>query len=99
MQHSSTKLEILIGRHGRAWRLYAHGWVAPYVAQKLDKYGEALVGIQPDDGDLEEYMWGLDAPYLHSRTTDGGLMITTHGRSTIVLWEWLCDQLSAPLAH
>lgn len=95
----STKLEVLFSRHGDCWRLYAHGWVAPYVRQKLDRHGEALVALQPDAGELDEYMWGLDAPYVHAPTSLGGLMITTEGRSTMVLWEWLCDQLAAPLVH
>lgn len=90
----SAKIEVFIGRHGDAWRLYTHGWVAPFLKQKLDRHGEAFPVGEPDLADLEEYMWGLDAPYLVQTSTAGGVAIEAKGRSAVALWEWLDEHLS-----
>jgi hypothetical protein len=37
-----AKIELFFSRHAHALRLYADGWVAPYVRPHLDANGEAL---------------------------------------------------------
>jgi len=88
------KIEILFCRDHDAWRLYAHGWVAPYVRAKLDEHLEAFPVREPDLDDLDQYMWKLDAPYAHSQTELGGVSIEAKGRSAIVIWEWLDGYLA-----
>jgi hypothetical protein len=90
-----AKIEALFSRHGAGWRLYVHGWVAPYLKQKLDQYGEAFPVSAPDPQDLHQYMWRLDAPYVGQPTAAGGLAIEATGRSAVALWEWLDEHLSA----
>jgi hypothetical protein len=89
-----AKIELLFSRQGDAWRLYAHGWVAPYVRRKLDASGEAFPVCEPDLADLERYMWKLDAPYRNKKTSVGGVMIEARDRSAIMIWEWLEALLS-----
>lgn len=89
-----AKIELLFSRHGDAWRLYADGWVAPYVRRKLDANREGFPVREPDLADLERFMWNLDAPYRHKKTSVGGVMIEARDRSAIVLWEWLDGLLS-----
>lgn len=91
-----AKIEALFSRHGDAWRLYVHGWIAPYVKSQLDEHGEAFPVRAPDAQDLHDYMWKLDAPYVEQRTTSGGLAIEAKGRSAVALWEWLDEYLTAP---
>jgi len=67
--HEAAKIEALFSRHGEAWRLYVHGWIAPYVKQKLDQHGEAFPVPAPNPQDLHEYMWG--ARRSVRRTTNG----------------------------
>lgn len=89
MAGAGDAIEVLISRHGSAWRVYAHGWVAPYVRSRLDADREALVAAAPDLADLDRYMWGLDAPYTKRSTSAGGVALEARGRSAIMLWEWL----------
>jgi len=85
----------LFSRERDAWRLYATGWVAPYVRRRLDAHREAYPVREPDLADLERYMWKLDAPYVRRGTSVGGTLIEAKGRSAIVIWEWLDGQLDA----
>jgi hypothetical protein len=96
LRDGSTKIEVLFSRHADAWRLYVHGWIAPYVKQQLDEYGEAFPVPAPDLEDLHRYMWQLDAPYVQTTTTVGGVAIEATGRSAVALWEWLYEHLTAP---
>lgn len=90
-----AKLELFFGRDRDAWRLYVHGWAAPFIKAKLDANNEAFPVAEPDLVDLEKYMWGLDAPYVAKTTTAGGVMIEASNRSAIVIWEWLDGHLKA----
>lgn len=89
-----ARIELFFSRDGSAWRLYARGWVAPYVRDKLDRHREAFPVAQPDAADLERYMWNLDAPYAQQRATSGGLAIEAAGRSAVMLWEWIDGYLA-----
>ena len=91
----AAKIEALFSRHGDAWRLYVHGWIAPYLKLHLDEHGEAFPVGPPDAGDLHEYMWKLDAPYVERPTAAGGLAIEAKGRSAVALWEWLHEHFAA----
>jgi len=84
-----TVIEVFIGMHSDAWRFYAHGWVPPYIRQKLDRHGEAFPVCQPDLTGLENFMFQLDAPYKKKVTKSGGVEIEARGRSAIVFGEWL----------
>jgi hypothetical protein len=91
---NAAKIEALFSRHGDAWRLYVRGWVAPYLNQQLDRYGEAFPVGPPDAKDLHNFMWQLDAPYVEQRTALGGLAIEAKGRSVVALWEWLYEHVA-----
>jgi hypothetical protein len=82
-------------RQGDAWRLYADGWVAPYVRRHLNANGEAFPVREPDLADLECFMWSTDAPYVQKKTAVGGVMIEAKARSAIVIWEWLDGYLDS----
>ncbi|HTA89765.1 MAG TPA: hypothetical protein VK745_09330 [Polyangiaceae bacterium] len=90
-----AKVELLFSRDRNAWRLYANGWIAPYVRRKLDASGEAFPVSEPDLADLERYMWNLDAPYVHKKTAVGGVLIEAKDRSAIMIWEWLDGHLDS----
>lgn len=92
----AAKIEALFSRHGDGWRLYVHGWMAPYLKQKLDRHGEAFPVPAPDPRDLHQFMWQLDAPYVEQPTAVGGLAIEAKGRSAVALWEWLDEHISTP---
>jgi hypothetical protein len=85
---------MLFSRERRSWRLYADGWIAPYVRSKLDADREAYPLREPDLADLEQYMWKLDAPYVRRSTSVGGIVIEARGRSVVMIWEWLDAHLS-----
>jgi hypothetical protein len=89
-----AKIDLLFSGQGDSWRLYADGWVAPYVRRKLDASGEAFPVREPDLADLERYMWKLDAPYVKKQTAVAGVTIEARDRSAIMLWEWLDGLLS-----
>ena len=89
----SQEIELLFSRDRGAWRLYTHGWVAPYVRLKLDEHGEAYPVREPDLADLERYMWKLDAPFVQTHSAVGGVAISAKARSAIVIWEWLDEYL------
>ena len=93
--HGPAKIDVLFSRHGTGWRLYVHGWIAPYVKQRLDQHGEAFPVAAPDLEDLHRYMWQLDTPYVQRATTVGGVAIEATGRSAVALWEWLYEHLAA----
>jgi hypothetical protein len=78
------EISVLFSRDREGWRLYADGWVAPFVRQKLDAHREAYPVCEPDLADLERYMWKLDAPYVRRSTSVGGSLIEAKGRSAIV---------------
>jgi hypothetical protein len=90
-----AKIDVFFSRQGTAWRLYVHGWIAPYVKQRLDEHGEASPVLPPNLEELHRYMWQLDAPYLQKMTTVGGVAIEAKGRSAVALWEWLYEHLAA----
>jgi hypothetical protein len=90
-----ARIELLFSRERGAWRLYARGWVAPYVRRKLALNGEAFPVSEPDLADLERFMWRLDAPYVSKKTSVGGVAIEAKNRSAIVIWEWLDGHLDS----
>jgi hypothetical protein len=90
-----AKIELLFSKQADAWRLYADGWIGPYVRQKLDANREAFPVREPDLADLERFMWKLDAPYLKQKTSVGGVLIEAKKRSAIAIWEWLDGHLDS----
>lgn len=96
---ASTKLEILVSRDGDVWRLYVHGWIMPSLREMLDGHREALLQHRPEPSELEQYLCGRGAAYDYAPTLQGGFMITTVGRSTVVLSEWLSAELYAANAR
>lgn len=91
-----ASIEIFFSRHGDAWRLYTHGWVSPFVRQRLDANGEAWPVAAPALDDLRGYMWRLDCPYMERRSTTGGVALEARGRSAVAIWEWLYEHIEAP---
>jgi hypothetical protein len=87
------RVELLFAKDREAWRLYVHGWVAPYVRHRLSQYGEAFPLPKPDFDDLEKFMWETDAPYIKRMTKAEGAEIEATGRSAVALNEWLDEYL------
>ncbi len=87
--YGSQAIQVLFSRDKSAWRMYAEGWIAPYVRRWLDAHREAFPVREPDLGDLERYMWQVDAPFVQQATAVGGVLIEAKGRSAVVIWEWL----------
>ena len=84
-------LDIFIGRHGDAWRLYVAptSWKPGLIRNRMDERGEIFPVARPDIDDLDRFMWDLDSPFERRPTTDGGVEILAKGRSAVTLLVWL----------
>lgn len=95
MGQDPLKVELLFTKDRDAWRLYVHGWIAPYVRAKLSKQADAFPVRQPDLDELEQFMWATDAPYMKQVSTLGHVEIEAKGRSAVALNEWLDEYLAS----
>jgi hypothetical protein len=99
MTEKAPLLDVFIGRHGSAWRMYfaPASWRPSMLQSWMNEHREIFPVARPDAGDLEKFMWATDSPYQHRKTADGGLEIRAEGRSGVTLLVWLDELvLSAP---
>jgi hypothetical protein len=84
-------IDILICRDGDAWRLYSApgSWRGGVLRSRGDERGDIFPVGKPDADDLDKFMFEVDAPYEHRRTSDGGIELVAKGRSAICLLVWL----------
>ena len=99
MDHGDRPLtiEVFLGRHGSAWRLYVAetSWLPPELHAKLDEHREAVLVSAPDLEELDRYMWKHDSPYQKREVKFGGVELLAKGRSAIHLAGWLTDLLGS----
>src|ERR1700730_4024991 len=91
MTQKAPVLDLFIGRHGHAWRLYVApaSWRPGVLRTRMDEHREVFPVARPDADDLERFMWETDSPYEHRRTGDGGVEILAKGRAAVTLLVWL----------
>jgi hypothetical protein len=88
----SPILDLFIGRHGAAWRLYfaPTSWKPELLQRQMDQRGEIFPVGEPDVAELDRTMGNALAPFERRPTTDGGVEIRAHGRSAkVLLLGWL----------
>jgi hypothetical protein len=85
-------LEVLLARETKGARLYVAAWCPPSIRLILDRQMSAVLTEFPDVSNLDRFMFAADAPYV-ARATSAGFEIEAHGRSAIVLGEWLEERL------
>jgi len=58
-------LDLFIGRHGDAWRLYVAptSWKPGLIRNRMDERGEIFPVARPDVDDLDRFMWNVDSPF------------------------------------
>ena len=92
MTPKSPILDLFIGRHGAAWRLYfaPTSWKPELLQRQMDQRGEIFPVGEPDVAELDRTMGNALAPFERRPTTDGGVEIRAHGRSAkVLLLGWL----------
>jgi hypothetical protein len=92
----SPVLDLFIGRHGAAWRLYVAptSWKPELLRRQMNERGEIFPVAEPDVADLDRMMCNAHAPFERRPTMDGGVEILAHGRSAkVVLLGWLAGIL------
>jgi hypothetical protein len=87
MREQTPVLEILIVPEGEGARLYVSDWCSPALRSRLDAQKSGRLAAMPDMGELDQFMFGADAPYRNA-SMNGKHEISAHGRSAIVLDEW-----------
>ena len=92
MAPKSPVLDLFIGRHGAAWRLYfaPTSWKPEPFQRQMDQRGEIFPVAEPDVAELDRVMWNARAPFERRPTRDGGVEILVQGRSAkVLLLGWL----------
>lgn len=97
MTEKAPVLDIFIGRHGDAWRLYFAplSWMPAMLGVRTNGRREIFPVGRPDADDLEKFMWATDSPYEHRPIADGGIEIRAEGRSAVTLLVWLDERVRA----